>query len=274
MGRLYKKRIKIMEKITIISLIYQSVEFAKFQYENILKWTPELQTGEAEFYFIANDATDEVKKFLLDNKYPHYINDNIIISDEESYKLGYAFPEYIQRVYKGYNCGIKVSNNPIVLLINSDMYFSPNWLKNLKSKLSYKNVVTPKVIQPKDFRNPINNSHCINYNCGSNIHNYNEEKFLNKVNEISVDSTSIGNLFMPIMGYKSNFELIGYYPCGNILQRKNGQDSQYNPKLYKDVLYFGDVFLIKKLNLVGIEHITVNNSIIYHLDRGEILNKK
>jgi len=262
-----------MEKISIISLIYQSTEFAQAQYDNIRKWTPELETGEAEFFFVANDATDEVKKYLIDNNIPHVVNDNPRYSDEESYKMGFAFPEWIQRVYRGYNHGIKESNNPITLLINSDMFFSPGWLKNLKAKLTYKHAVTPKVIQPKDFKNPINQTHCVNYHCGNSIAQYNEVKFFAKANQISEDSISPGNLFMPIMMYKSNLELIGYYPNGNVLHRKHGNDSVYNATLYKDVLHFGDVFLIKKLNLIGVEHVTVNNSIIYHFDRGEILNK-
>lgn len=52
------------EKITIIALIYQSTEYADFLYENIHRHTVELQNGEAEFCFIANDANTEVVEHL------------------------------------------------------------------------------------------------------------------------------------------------------------------------------------------------------------------
>lgn len=34
--------------------------------------------------------------------------------------MGYAFPEYINRVYAGYNFGIKKSDSDIIVLVNSD----------------------------------------------------------------------------------------------------------------------------------------------------------
>ena len=211
-----------MEKITIVSLIYQSCEYAKSLYSNLLKFTPELENGEAEFYFIANDATDDVLNFLKDNNYPHYINNNKHYTEDELFKMGFAYPEYINRVYAGYNYGIKISTNPIIVLLNSDVFFSTDWLKNLKSKLTYNNVVSPFMIQPSPFRNPINNHMCLIYDCGSTLSTFDENKFLNKVDELKKDIISVGICFMPMMIYKSNIEKIGYYPEGNI------HDGNYN----------------------------------------------
>lgn len=252
-----------MEKISIICLLYQSTEYGEFVYNNLLKYTPELNSGVAEFYFIANDASDEVLKFLKEKNYKHYINNNKFYSENELFKMGYAYPEYINRVYAGYNYGIKKSKNEIVCLINSDNAFSPNWLINLKNKLTYKTAVSSRMIQPhKKFKNPKNNSYSEQYNFGETLKVFNEENFLKKVNEISKNTISMGNPFMPVMIHKSNIEKVGYYPEGNIA---NGN--------YNTIKYTGDHELFNKLEKIGINHITVDNSIIYHFQEGEKKNK-
>src|SRR5439155_17482671 len=111
-------------KISISSLIYKSTKYADFVYNSIYKYTPELQTGEAEFYFIANDATEQVINHLENKKYKYYINNNKHYTEEELFKMGYGCPEYMNRVYKSYNEAIKKASGEIIVLINSDMGFS------------------------------------------------------------------------------------------------------------------------------------------------------
>lgn len=249
--------------ISIICLIYQSTEYAKFVYNSVMKYTPEIASGEAEFYFVANDASDEVLYFLKNKNYPHYINNNPRYSEEELFNRGYAYPEYISRVYMGYNFGIKVSNSPILVLINSDNYFSSGWLKNLKNKLNFSVVVGTKIIQPHhDFSSPKNGSKCVVYDCGRTIDSFNEQLFIKKAQEISHASMSVGNLFMPLMLYKKQVELAGYYPEGNL---HNGA--------YNVIKITGDHAFINKLEEKGIKHITSNDSIVYHFQEGEKRNK-
>lgn len=247
-----------MEKISIISLIYQSVEFAESLYTNLIKYTPELKTGEAEFYFIANDATNEVVDFLEKNNYPHFINNNKHYTENELFNMGYAFPEYINRVYAGYNYGIRISKNPIVVLINSDTFFSPDWLRNLKKRLTMNTAVSSKILQPNWFLNKLNKSRCLTFNFGKSIKKYDEIGFLKKVEELKEDSVSIGNAFMPLMIYKQNIEKVGYYPEGNI-----------HDGTYKKIKLTGDEYFFTELEKIGIKHITSNDSIVYHLDSGE-----
>ncbi len=253
-----------MEKISIICLIYQSIAFAEFVYNNILKYTPEINNGEAEFYFIANDATDEVIKFLKEKNYPYYINNNNPkYNDDELFKMGYAYPEYINRVYRGYNFGIKQSINPIIVLINSDNAFSPQWLSNLRNKLTDNNVLSCRMIQPHDiFPNPKNHTVCEVYNFGKTLNTFNENNFIKKVEEIKDNTLSIGNAFMPVMLYKKNIELVGYYPEGNL------HDGSYNK-----IKITGDHEFFNKLEKAGIIHFTVNNSICYHFQEGEKYKK-
>ena len=248
-----------MEKISIICLIYQSPEYAAFFYNNLLKYTPEIISKEAEFFFVANDATDEVKSYLSYMGFPHLINNNPHYTKEEMEATGYGFPEYMARVYMGYNFGIRYADSPIVMLVSSDNCFSPGWLQNLRKRLTLNNIVSPRLIQPDiPFPNPINHTECEVFDFGKGIDDFNENEFIRKVQEISSDSESIGNAFMPLMIYKSNVETVGYYPEGNL---HNGGFDWLNKT--------GDTEFYLRLANKGIRHITANDSIIYHFNEGE-----
>ncbi len=252
-----------MERISIISLIYQSTEYTEFLYDNIRRYTPELDTWEADFFFVANDATPEVLSFLKEKKYPRCINNNPHYTDEERFAKGFAFPEYMGRVYMGYNYGMKLARSPIIVLVSSDFCFSPNWLPNLKKRLTPNNIVSPKLLQPiVPFVNPINLSSSTVAEYGHTLKTFYEYEFLEEVARISEDSESDGNVFMPFMIYKNNAEAVGYFPEGNI----HGGD-------YNSILEFGDMSFYKKLSAMGVKHITSNDSIVYHFNEGERLLK-
>lgn len=248
--------------ISIICLIYKSPRWAEFVYNSVMRYTPEIQTGEAEFYFIANDASPEVLQFLKEKEYPHHINNNEVWSEEKMFKMGYGRPEYISRVYRGYNFGIKMSKNPILVLINSDNTFSPNWLSNLKAKSTPELIVGTRVVQPYRFRSPMTGTFCEVLDCGRHMSNFNEQKFLNYANKISKNSTSPGNAFMPIMMHKEKVEEAGMYPEGNI-----------HAGTFQKIHRFGDHDFMDRMEKIGVKHITVNNSIIYHFDEGEFRDK-
>ena len=248
-----------MGKISIISLIYQSTAYAQSVYENVMRHTPEIAAGEAEFFFVANDATDEVLNFLEDKDYPHYMNNNPHYTDAEKFAMGYAYPEYAGRVYMGYNFGIRAASNPIIMWINSDNRFSPNWLSNLKRRLTPFLIVSPRIIQPDTtFPNPINHTTCEVMNFGKGVNSFKEEAFLAKVKQISRDDVSVGNAFFPAMVYKKNIEAIGYFKEGNL-----------HAGHYMNILETGDTHFYNQLAEMGIKHITVNDSIVYHFNQGE-----
>lgn len=247
-----------MEKISIISLIYQSPEYAEFVYSNILKYTPELHTGEAIFYFVANDATDEVIKYLNEKHYPYLVNHNKQHTDDELFAMGCAFPEYIHRVYAGYNFGIKMADTPIIMLINSDHCFSPDWLINLKKWLTPERAVSPRMWQPHVFPNPINGTKCEVFGFGNSISTFQEDSFLKRAAQLKSNTISEGNAFMPVMLYKDSIEKVGYFPNGNL------HDGSYD-KIWRT----GDTDFFIKLSENGVKHITSNDSIIYHFDCGE-----
>ena len=54
--------------ISIVSLIYKSPSYAKAIYDSVHKYTPAIAEGKAEFFFVANDPTDKLVKFLGKDK--------------------------------------------------------------------------------------------------------------------------------------------------------------------------------------------------------------
>jgi len=224
-----------------------------------MRFTPEIQDGTAEFFFIANDATEEVLNFLKEKNYPHYIKNNPHYTDQERFEKGFAGPEYCGRVYMGYNYGIQIAKNPIVCWINSDNKFSPDWLPNLRKRLNGGTIVSPRLIQPVDrFRNPINRSRCEMMNFGRGLRDYNEPAFLQRVRSIKTNTVGQGNAFFPAMVYKENVEKAGYFPEGNLHAGR-----------YEQISYTGDTFFYKTLAKLGVSHITSNDSIVYHFNEGE-----
>ena len=171
---------EIIPKITIICLIYKSVKLLDAVYESALKYTPMLKTGEAEFLFVANDPTDAVIKHLVDKKYNFIINQNEHFREEELFKKGYGVPEYISRVYKGYNQGILNAKGDIIVLINSDNFFSPDWLENLLKYKSYDKVLSSQIVERNHEKFGVFPG-AIEHYFGSCVENYEEENFINFV---------------------------------------------------------------------------------------------
>ena len=109
-----------MVEITIVCLVYRSKMLTKAVYESLYESTPKLRSGEAELLFVANDPTTELVKFLDEQGYPYIVNVNDHLSEDELFKKGYGKPEYIRRVYQGYNQGILHAKGEKICLINSD----------------------------------------------------------------------------------------------------------------------------------------------------------
>ncbi|MFZ2206609.1 MAG: glycosyltransferase [Microgenomates group bacterium] len=243
--------------VSIICLIYKSTTFADAVYDSLYKHTPKLSSGEAELLFVANDPTKKVIDHLKKKKYNFIINNNPFLSKETLYMRGYGAPEYISRVYRGYNYGIENCKSDIVVLVNSDNMFSPKWLENLLDKLSENRIVTSQLVERN---HPIYGvfPKAILGEFGSNPHNYSEEKFLFFAKKISVNKTAKGGGYMPCIVHKRNLEKVGLYPHGNIAGRS-----------FEDIHMYGDEKLYEKLAAIGVKHFTSCDSIVYHFKEGE-----
>jgi hypothetical protein len=257
LDQLSRKEGSNMVKVSIFSLIYQSPEWADFVIDSVRKYTPMIALGEAEFFFVANDATPEVIDHLKNKNYPHYVLVNERQSEEFLFSKGYAKPEYLTRVYKGFNFGIEKSKGEIVVIINSDMSFSPDWLENLIRCLSLKNVVSSQLVERDHptfgvFQGVYHGE----FGCGPA--DFKENEFLEFVLRTKTTGIIPGKGYSPCAFYKTNAYRVGLYPEGNIAG-----------KTYEEVKEYGDERFFRKLLELGIPHHTVLDSIVYHFKEGE-----
>ena len=252
----------MIPKITIASLIYKSPVYADAVWESVHKFTPELHNGEAEFFFIANDPTDELIAHLEEKNYKYYININPPKTEEELFRMGYARPEYIHRVYRGWNKVFEYACGDIVVLVNSDMQFSYHWLKNLIKHLEKNTIVASRLIERPNSVYSARWPGAIQFDFGNNPNNFEEDKFLLFSKIVSVKDTIPGGAFMPCAVYWDVAMKAGLFPEGNIAGES-----------WDDVLFFGDnYFFYHRLWDMGVVHITALDSIIYHYGEGEKLD--
>lgn len=229
-------------KISVICLIYKSIGYANFILNSFKKYT-DLQDN-VEFCFIANDPTNELITHFDKNNIPYKLFQN---KDPEEY--------YLNRVYRAWNFGGFESNGDIIVFINSDMAFSKNWLENLLRNLREDRIVTCRLIESGKLRS---GKYGIEKNFGRTYSEFDDEAFQNFVSKVSKPEIKEGGLFMPCAIYKDSFVKSGGYPIGNRTE-KNGNITP------------GDKILFyENLLPIGIKHYTVFDSLIYHVQEGEM----
>lgn len=244
-------------EISIVCLIYKSAPLAEALYKSVQKYTPKLASGQAEFFFVANDPTEEVMKFLKSKNIPHYLNMNEHLSNEELFSKGFGTPEYMRRVYEGYNLGILKAKGQKVVLINSDNFFSPDWLENLLKYSDYKKVVSSTLVEPGQERAGVF-PFAIEKNFGRTLDDFQEDEFQDFAEKISKTGYTSGGAYMPCLLYKDIAVMAGLYPEGNLAG-----------ETFDTVSRFGDEYFYDRLKEFGVEHITAKDSVVYHLKEGE-----
>lgn len=247
-----------MVKVSVVCLIYRSKKLADWVYDSLHEFTPMLNSGEAEFFFVANDATDDLIDHLNRKKYSYIKNNNFQYTDDELLCAGYAGPEYMSRVYKGYNKGILNAKGEMVVLINSDNFFSPDWLENLIKYSDRSNVVCSKIVERNHPKHHVFPS-AYNKNFGDKPDNFKKDNFLKYVLQNKKTGLETHGAYMPCLLYKDIAIQAGLYPEGNLAAAAENI-----------VSFYGDEEFYQKLSVMGIKHLTALDSIVYHLKEGEL----
>ncbi|CQR71220.1 Putative glycosyltransferase EpsE [Sporomusa ovata DSM 2662] len=237
---------------SIICLIDKDVEWLKFIYNQVLKYT---DLSDKEFYFVTNNATEVVLNYLKDNYIPHYIYNNIPNQPDEW---------YINNVYRAYNYGARKAKGDFLIFINSYMAFSPNWLENMLKVYNGTNCVTSRLVESGKLTSGL---YEIEKNFGYTYNSYNEAEFNKYVAKIIEELHPDSRLYMPLLIRKQHFDLVGGYPEGNIIPGSNIFSPQLAQKGEANIS--GDKVLIKKLLIHTIKHQTSFDSIVYHFQCGE-----
>jgi hypothetical protein len=203
------------------------------------------------FRLVANDPTTALELYLKKLDIPHTIFRN---QDPNEY--------YINRVYKAWNKAGSTSSAEYICFVNSDMAFSPNWLKNLIKHLTPNRILTSRLVESGKMPS---GTHGISKYFGNTPQSYDERAFLEFAEQISNDATSPSGLYMPLLIQKDLFTKSGGYPPGNIYT--DGIGTCNGPVVKSgDAYYFEDNL---KINF-GTSHCTVFDSIVYHFQEGEL----
>jgi hypothetical protein len=251
-------------KISYVCLIYKSIDYINFFLQNFYQYTK--LNNDDEFYFVANDASDDVLKYLNEYNIPHYIHNN----NEEQKK-----DWYINNVYRAWNTAGKMAKGDYIIFLNSDFGFSENWSENLIKNIRDNICLCSRLVERgREDGGYESGKYGIEKSFGRNPFNYNNTEFNNYANQIKVNELNEGGLFMPLLIKKDYFLMVNGYPEGNISQ----ESDIFNPLyLTKEEVYYqgkvcvsGDVVLMRKLKNYCIQHYTVFDSIVYHIQEGEM----
>ena len=239
------------KNIEIISLIYKSTQYLDFIIKEMTSENCLVDGWGVGLKIVANDPTDNVKEALKTISIPYDIYYDPKPNDY-----------YMNRVYRCINYAGKTSTYDYLCFINSDMAFSDKWLTNLIKHIDGINIPCSRLVESGKM---ISGTYGISYDCGKNPKSFDREKFNKFVLTISEPKINLGGLYMPCIFEKKRFIESGMYPEGNIYD--TGVGNYGKGKLIKssDTYFFYDVLE----NKYGMKHITVFDSIVYHIQEGE-----
>lgn len=237
---------------SIVCLVYKSVEWARFVHEQVLRYT---EMSDKEFFFVANDASDEVLEYLRSNYIPHVEWNN---AEEERDEW------YINNVYRAYNFGARQARGDFVVFVNTDMAFSPGWFEALWEGYDGASAVASRLVESGKLRTGL---YGIEMDFGSTPEEYREQGFLDFADDVREPTVMDGGLYMPLLMRRDSFLDIGGYPEGNM--RPGGDIFAPEMALQGEPCVSGDKVMIDRLQSRGIRHRTACDSIVYHFQMGE-----
>jgi hypothetical protein len=239
-----------VKTIEVISLIYKSVNYANFIIDQLTRYAVDFDDWKVSFRLVANDPTTALERHLVQSRVNHTIFRN---QNPEEYRMN--------RIYKAYNEAGFTSKAEYVCFVNSDMAFSPNWLKNLVKHCASSRILTSRLVEAGKMPSGL---HGISNYFGNTPQSYNEQAFLNFASQIAADEIHPNGLYMPVLISTSLFRQSHGYPPGNIYVDGAGT-CQGGVIKSGDAYYFEDVL---KANF-GVSHFTVFDSVVYHFQEGE-----
>ena len=220
-----------MSRIEVMGMVYRGSTFAEFM------WT-QLRRRQA-FRMVGNDPDIVCSDFLM----------NCDPDSWDVYNDPNSEDHYLSRVYRGWNYCVESSSAEYVCLVNSDMAFSPGWLEALERRLDGKTLPCSRLVEP-GFIRP--GRHAIEIDLGRDPRTFPFDSWKLMASDLADNRTEPGGLFMPCVLHRQAFLEVGGYPEGNV----NGVS--------------GDVILFNKMAAAGFKHVTCFDSLVYHMQEGEM----
>lgn len=243
------------KNIEIISLIFKSTLYLQHIASELLSDVNKVEGWEVGLKIIANDPTQNVINFIKSGVIDRRVKIDIY-NDKNPYEY------YLNRVYRCYNYGGKISEYDNICFVNSDFVFSKNWLFNLLKYHDGINIPCSRLIESGKM---LSGKHGMGFNLGKTLLEFNRELWKHFSEKVLLEENvyKSGGLYMPCVFEKERFIESGMYPEGNIYD--NGIGTLGNLIKASDDYYFHDI-LEKKY---GMKHITAFDSLVYHLQEGE-----
>ena len=255
-----RRQRKTKPLITLISLIYCSIDWLEFEYAELLKLARYFSEGSVEILFVANNPTPDVLSFLQENLIPHLVADTQHSPDEW----------FINYVYRGYNEGVKAARGEYVFLTNSDMAYAPGCLQSLLREASPSRLLTSRLVELGRLQT---GQYGIEKDFGAVPSRFRRRQFESYASELRDTRQAEGGLFMPLLVSKETFLRLGGYPEGNLsLDSFDNYLSSGLVKTYAlpvEECVPGDTAFFQRAKLAGVVHHTLFDSISYHFQAGE-----
>jgi hypothetical protein len=238
----------MIKNIEIISLIFKSIDYLELIYNELKSDKCKVDGWNINVRIVANDATQEILDKLKTLDIPYTIYNDPKPNDY-----------YLNRVYRCWNFAGKTSEYDNICFVNSDMVFSDGWLDNLLKHHNGINIPTSRLVESGKM---MSGTHGFSFNCGRNPKNIDFELWEKVNTSMREDKTYSGGLYMPCIFTKNRFIESGMYPEGNIYSDGVGTLNGF--------VQSGDDWYFRKLEKeYNMKHITVFDSLVYHIQEGE-----
>ncbi len=242
------------KNIEVISLIYKSVDYLSFICEQLKSPYCQVPGWEVRQRIVANDPTPEVLDALKSCGVPYSV-----------YRDPHPEDFYLNRVYRCWNHAGRTSASDNICFVNSDMMFSPDWLTNLLEHHDGKNIPCSRLIESGKLRS---GSYGLEKDFGKHPNSLRPLDFALYSKQVSENVCKDGGLFMPCIFETLRFIDSGGYPEGNVFLHENKLVAGFPND--RPVYFSGDTFFFELLKYTyGMQHITVFDSIVYHIQEGE-----
>ncbi len=239
----------IKKNVEVISLIFKSEDYLDLIYKELKSDKCKVDGWDVTLRIVANDATPEILEKLKTLDIPYTIYND---PKPEDY--------YLNRVYRCWNFAGQSSTADNICFVNSDMVFSDGWLENLLKHHNGVNIPCSRLVESGKMSSGL---HGVSYDCGRNPREIIYDLWDETVTRLKRDEAHNGGLFMPCVFEVKRFIESKMYPEGNIYDNGVGTLGRFLKS--GDAWYFHDV-LEKNF---GMRHITVFDSLVYHIQEGE-----
>jgi len=234
--------------IEIISLIFKSLDYLELIYNQLKSDNCKVDGWDVSLRIVANDATDEVIEKLKTLDIPYSVYNDPKPNDY-----------YLNRVYRCWNYAGKTSSSENICFVNSDMVFSKDWLSNLLKHHDGINIPCSRLVESGKM---LSGTHGVSLDCGKSPKKIDYELWDKVSTSIKEDNVYHRGLYMPCIFEKKRFIESGMYPEGNIYMDGIGTLNGF--------VQSGDDWYFRKLEReYNMSHITVFNSLVYHIQEGE-----